>query len=347
MIVTFVRIKQHVVLLGFVIALIVSGATPLLGGHGAEAAKKDKNRGVSAENGGSAALVQQFSNPTQLTMGDAAPASTSAIEVSGFTTPIADVEVTLLDIDYGPASTQDMDVLLIGPEGRTALIVSDVGGNTATSSVNLLLDDQALDQLPSNAALTTGRFQPTNVGSPDTINMQGPDLAPPSGAALGTFNGINPNGTWRLWAADDDSNGSTGLINGGWILKITTANGVPTAGADSFQATAGQTLSVPATGVLGNDSDPDGDALTAILVGQPKQGSLALQPDGSFTYTPTPQATGVDSFTYLAQDPGGLNAPATVDIQITATADTKDKKGKKGKKGKGGKNGKGGKKGKK
>jgi hypothetical protein len=65
-----------------------------------------------------------------------------------------------------------------------------------------------------------------------------------------------------------------------------------------------------------------------VAAGQPRQGSLTLQPDGGFTYTPNKKARGADSFTYLAQDPGGLNALANVDIQITK-AKKKHKKGKK------------------
>lgn len=344
MVTAFVRVKQRIVLLGLVVALVVTGAGPPLGGHGAEAAKKDKHRSVSAENGANAAMVRRFEN-TEVRLGIidgvGTVATSSAIEVSGLTGTVADVNVNLIGITHGPESTQDIDVLLIGPEGRSALILSDVGGNTATSNVSLVLDDQQPDQLPSNAALTNGFFQPTNVGSPDTMNLGSGPYTPPSGASLGVFNGINPNGTWRLYAYDDEPNGSSpagGGINGGWAVTITTVddvpppNGGPTANRDRFQAKAGQALSVAANGVLGNDSDPGGDALTAIVASQPKQGRLALQADGSFTYTPTKKAKGTDSFTYLAQDPSGLNAQATVDIQIKAKKDKKGKGGKKGKK---------------
>jgi VCBS repeat-containing protein len=328
---TFVRVKQRVMLFGLVVALVVTGAAPFLGGYGA-VAKKGKDRDVSAENGVSPALVQRFSNPTLLRMRDNDPAATSAIEVSGFTTPIADVDVQLLKVDFFDGSTQDIDVLLIGPDGKTALIMSDVGGNTATTNVNLLIDDQAPEQLPSNGELTNCICQPTNVGSPDTMNLGAGPVTVPSGASLGVFNGINPNGTWRLWAFDDANNAISGNISRGWTLKITSANGVPTAGADSFQAQSGKTLTVPADGVLGNDTDPDGDTLQAIVAGQPKQGRLSLHADGSFTYTPKKKAKGTDSFTYLAQDPSGLNALATVDITIKAKKDKKGKGGKKGKK---------------
>jgi subtilisin-like proprotein convertase family protein len=233
----------------------------------------------------------------------------------------------LVNINFGAVGSQDMDILLIGPQGQTAIVLSDAGGNTATRGATIVLDDQATGHLPSTTALTSGNFQPTNFGTPDTFpHPSGGNFTPASGSALGVFNGSNPNGTWQLFAFDDSGNSSTGSITDGWRLRITSANGVPTSGADSFQAQAGKTLSVPAMGVLANDSDPDGDTLTAILAGQPQKGQVSLQADGSFTYKSKKTARGRDSFTYLAQDPSGLNALATVDLQS---------KGKKHKKGKG------------
>ena len=54
--------------------------------------------------------------------------------------------------------------------------------------------------------------------------------------------------------------------------------------------------------MLGNDSDVDGDALTAVLVSGPANGTLTLNADGSFTYTPDANFNGTDSFTYKAND---------------------------------------------
>jgi subtilisin-like proprotein convertase family protein len=274
-------------------------------------------------------LVQTLQNSNQLGIGggDDAPAESTTIDVSGFTAPVADVDVSLLGITFGPASSQDMDIVLIGPGGQTALILSDVGGNTATSNVTLTLDDQAANHLPNNTALTNGTFQPTNFGTGDTFHLGGGggNFTPPSGSALGIFNGSDPNGTWELLAIDDEGNGNTGSIIQGWRLKITSANGVPSAQADTFQAQAGQQLSVRPAGVLANDSDPDGDTLTAVLAGEAKKGKVDLQSDGSFTYRPNKNAKGSDSFTYIAQDPGGLFSLNTASMQI---------KGKKHKKGK-------------
>ena len=54
--------------------------------------------------------------------------------------------------------------------------------------------------------------------------------------------------------------------------------------------------------MLANDTDADGDALTAILVTGPAHGTLALNADGSFIYTPAANYNGADSFTYKASD---------------------------------------------
>src|SRR5262249_43168688 len=76
------------------------------------------------------------------------------------------------------------------------------------------------------------------------------------------------------------------------------------------------TLSVFAPGVLGNDSDPNGQAITAVLVAGPSRGALTLSPNGSFTYTPATNDHGIVSFTYKAND-GQLDSNvATVTLTI-------------------------------
>jgi hypothetical protein len=272
---------------------------------------------VAARKSAKPRLVQQLANATRLNMGDDASAEVSTIEVSGFITEVIDVDLTLHNVNFGAASSQDMDILLMGPEGQTAIVLSDVGGDLPTNNATIVLDDQAAGQLPSNSALTSGTFQPTNVGSPDTIKLpNGDNLTPSSNSALSGFNGADPNGSWRLFAYDDTGNGNTGSITGGWSLRITSRNSAPSAQPDSFQARAGQTLTVNAAGVLGNDADHDNDTLTAIVVDKPKKGQFNLLPNGGFTYRPGKKAKGTDSFTYLAQDPGGLNAEAEVTIQV-------------------------------
>ena len=69
---------------------------------------------------------------------------------------------------------------------------------------------------------------------------------------------------------------------------------------------------VPSGGVLGNDSDIDGDKLTAQVLAAPTNGNLTLSADGAFVYTPALGWVGSDSFTYRAFDGSAYSSPATV-----------------------------------
>ena len=70
-------------------------------------------------------------------------------------------------------------------------------------------------------------------------------------------------------------------------------------------------------GVLGNDTDVDGNPLTAIAGDAARRnGTLGLNADGSFTYTPAPNYNGTDSFTYQANDGTADSNVATVTITV-------------------------------
>lgn len=295
-------------------AVLALTGTLLLAGNGPWALEAAVARSRS-----NASLLRQFANGTPITITDNRTTS-STIEVTGLDTPIADVNVSLNVFSHtGPA---DVDVLLVGPQGQTALIMSDVAAAAGAANDSLLLDDQAAAQLPSQDDLNSGSFQPTNYDFSNQTDSFAPDpripTPLPSGSALAIFNGTNANGTWTLFVDDatDNTPDSSGSFAGGWSLTITTANGVPRPAADSFAAQAGKVLNVPATGVLANDSDPDDDTLTARLAGEPARGTVRLAADGSFSYRANKKAKGTDSFTYLAQDSTGLTALETVSIQI-------------------------------
>ncbi|MCE5287690.1 MAG: Ig-like domain-containing protein [Nocardiaceae bacterium] len=98
-------------------------------------------------------------------------------------------------------------------------------------------------------------------------------------------------------------------------------NTPPTVEDDDYDVTIGQTLKVDAPGVLENDTDGEKNPLTAKLGATvPKFGSLTLNSDGSFTYTPLPDTKAEeDSFTYTASDGTNTSEPATVKIALEPT----------------------------
>ena len=95
-------------------------------------------------------------------------------------------------------------------------------------------------------------------------------------------------------------------------------NRPPVAADDAYAARPGASNQITAAdGVLANDQDADGDALTAVLVAGPSHGALALGADGSFTYTPEAGFTGSDTFTYRARDVHlALSSAATVTVFV-------------------------------
>jgi hypothetical protein len=102
---------------------------------------------------------------------------------------------------------------------------------------------------------------------------------------------------------------------------VTVINGAPSAVANSYSVNEDVTLNVAASGVLTNDTDPEGDPLTAIVASGVANGTLTLNSNGGFTYTPNPNFNGSDSFTYKAND-GALDSNAvTVTITVTAVND--------------------------
>jgi len=104
-------------------------------------------------------------------------------------------------------------------------------------------------------------------------------------------------------------------------VTVAPADDAPVAMADSYTTTEDVPLLVPAPGVLANDSDADDDPLSAVLVNGPMHGTLVLNADGSFTYTPDANWAGGDQFDYSAGDGTAQSEPARVSITVTPVND--------------------------
>lgn len=95
----------------------------------------------------------------------------------------------------------------------------------------------------------------------------------------------------------------------------------PMAADDPYMTDEDVPLVVPASGVLANDTDVNNDPLTAILVAGPSNGTLVLNPDGSFTYTPNANWSGTDSFRYKTNDGTADSNVATAVIVVRPVND--------------------------
>ena len=100
--------------------------------------------------------------------------------------------------------------------------------------------------------------------------------------------------------------------------SILVQNSAPVANNDSYTTPEDIALTIAAPGVLFNDTDVDGDPLTAVLVTDVSKGSLTLNTDGSFSYTPEADWNGATTFTYKAND-GIENSATAATVTITVT----------------------------
>ena len=244
-------------------------------------------------------------NPTSITINDSGVATPypSSLAVSGLTGVVSSVTVTLNNLSH--TNPDDIDILLVGPGGQNAIIMSDVGDSIAVTGVTLTLDDAAATSLPDSGPLVSGTFKPTNAGGVDVFPPPAP--TPSGGSALSVFNGTSPNGTWSLYIRDD-SGTEAGSIAGGWCLNITTVSNCA--------------LTCPANQTVSNDPDQCGAVVNypaptftgdcGTIACSPLSGSFF--PVGTTTVTCTSQEGPSCSFTVTVNDtqPPTLTCPANV-----------------------------------
>jgi CSLREA domain-containing protein len=196
------------------------------------------------------------------------------------------------------------------------------GGSWASGTHNLVTDASCGPGATqtSSAALLLGPLQ-DNGGPTKTIAPQAGSIA---------IDGGDP----AICAAEPVSNrDQRGKVRPQGIgcdvgaVEVKPSGYSPVAKDDSYTTVANpaQPLSVEAAhGLLANDYDQDGDALTTLLVSEPSHGKLALNADDSFTYIPSRGFQGSDSFTYRASDGSRESNAATVTITVGIVAATAD-----------------------
>jgi hypothetical protein len=146
----------------------------------------------------------------------------SSIEVEGLPGNLSKVTSTMLRV--GSGKPDDIDMLLVGPEGDEVMLMSDACGTTRFTEDVIAFDDDAAAPPPDSGPCGSQRvlsFQPSNyVGAapePDQFGVGA--VAPPYATTLSTFIGTDPNGTWDLYVLDDDEE-ILGFDILGWELSL-------------------------------------------------------------------------------------------------------------------------------
>ncbi len=220
-----------------------------------------------------------------------------------------------------------------------------------TYVAQLIVADGLLDSLPDTAVVSTINTKPVADAGPDrqatvgaSVTLDGTASFDPDSDSL-TYQWsftVHPGSTApNLVDADQPiasfTPATAGLYIAQFLVHDGTAAGTPDTAVILVSPPANQppvaqddgpytldedtTLTVGGPGILANDSDPDADALAAILVDSTAHGDLALAPGGGFTYTPAADYHGPDSFTYRASDGRSESDLATVRLTVEPVED--------------------------
>ena len=277
-----------------------------------------------------------FANNGGITIVDANVASPypSRIFVTGLGGTITKVTVSLNGLTT--TAPDHFDLLLVGPGGQKFQFMGDAGGTNAISGVNLTLDDAAASPLPDSTVLTSGTFRPTSyAGDPDVFPAPAPagpynPAAPEGAGTFALFNGINPNGTWTLYAVEDQGNGGNTTLTG-WSVTFTLAPAATTTSVSSSAdpSVFGQPVTFTATVSTAGLGTPSGN-VQFFDGATPIGGAVALNASGQASLMISSLSVGNHTITaqYAGDVPSGFNAssgalisnPQTVNQASTTTS---------------------------
>lgn len=197
----------------------------------------------------------------------------------------------------------------VSPAATIMITVSSVNDGPTANNQTITTDEDVA------VPITLTGSDPEN--NPLTFTVETPP-------AKGTLDGTAPDVTYipnpNFWGTDSFtftvSDGSIVSAPATITITVNPVNDFPT--ATGFSETTPEDTPVTLT-LLG--SDPEGDPLTFSIVGEPSNGTLGPVTGSSVTYTPNPNFSGVDSFTFSASDGSSTSTPATVMITVTPALD--------------------------
>lgn len=228
-----------------------------------------------------------------------APIFDWTITISYLTIP-DNVTIADLDVRLNVTHTYDGDLYmhLRSPSFNDVSLVEFRGGAGMNFS-DTLFDDEASVPIANGSAPFAGSYQPE--------------------MPLSLFDGENAQGVWELWI-EDWGFFDEGTLNS-WCIMIQPGGGggpppgnQPPDAVDDYVFTDEDTPLT--TAVLANDSDPDGDPLSVIAVGNVLNGSVVINGDQTLTFTPDPDFYGYGSFSYTISDPSGATDIASVLVEV-------------------------------
>jgi ELWxxDGT repeat protein/VCBS repeat-containing protein len=218
-------------------------------------------------------------------------------------------EFTILLTDAaGNVTSQAVELAVLGgvPTYPDQYVTDEDTGLTVDVDSGVLVNDGDDQSSPLTAALADGPAHGTL-----TFNADGSFTYTPDGNFFGED-------SFTYTASDGVATGNVAKVT----ITVDSIPDPPSPAGDAYVLDEDTTLTVEiADGVLANDVDADGDELAVEVVSSPSMGTLTLNTDGSFTYAPDAETSGIDSFTYRVSDGVATSDSVTVTLTIAAADD--------------------------
>ncbi|HIF9229086.1 TPA: tandem-95 repeat protein, partial [Photobacterium damselae] len=211
-------------------------------------------------------------------------------------------------------------------EDSFTVVVDD--GNGGTDTITVTVNVTPVNDAPvgedvsaetQEETAVTGQLTATDVDG-DNLTFK-PGTNPENGSVT-----VNPDGSWE-YVPNTDFNGEDSFTvvvddgNGGTDTITVTVNVTPVNDAPVGEDVSAETQEETAvTGQL-TATDVDGDNLSFKPGSNPENGSVTVNPDGSWEYVPNPDFNGEDSFTVVVDDGNGGSDTITVTVNVTPVND--------------------------
>ncbi|MDI3325053.1 VCBS domain-containing protein [Pontibacterium granulatum] len=218
--------------------------------------------------------------------------------------------------------TADDTVTLTATDGTEQVIRISV---TGTGDNPVALDDEVATSEGREVTILPSELVANDSDAEGAVTFNGIATEPVNGilesteaglvyTPTGDFNGTD---SFTYTVVDDRGNEATATVT----ITVHEQNDAPVTQDDALTTNEDEALTFTAANLLDNDSDVDLDTLTIKSVTQPANGTLVLNIDGTYTYTPAENFNGADSFTYVAFDGKDGETEGTVNITVTAVDD--------------------------
>ena len=239
----------------------------------------------------------------------------------GSTTGVTDAAGRVTFVNLGIGGSPGTYTLRFDADGFTGVVSPSIElslANTSTAIVSDAPDPSEVNQSVSvQFQVTSSAGTPTGTVSVSSSGGESCSASVAQGSCSLSFGAAGQ----RTLTASYSGDASFAASSDGESHTVSAPNAPPAGGADAFVGEEDEDLVVGGRGVLANDSDPDGDAIQALVETGPAHGQLQLATNGGFRYVPAPDFAGDDGFTYRVSDGALSSAPIAVSLSIAPVND--------------------------